>query len=82
MSFLQLAKDRRYSVRKFKAQAVEKEKLDLILEAGRIAPTACNYQPQRILVIENESALEKLKQCTQYHFNAPVALMVCYDKTT
>ena len=82
MSFLQLSKDQRYSVRKFKAQAVEKEKLDLILEAGRIAPTACNYQPQRILVIENESALEKLKQCTQYHFNAPVALMVCYDKTT
>ena len=40
MDFLQLAKDQRYSVRKFKDQMVEKEKLDLILEAGRIAPTA------------------------------------------
>lgn len=45
MDFLQLAKEKRYSVRKFKSQPVEKKKLDLILEAGRIAPTACNYQP-------------------------------------
>ena len=82
MSFLELAKEKRYSVRKFKSQPVEKEKLDLILEAGRIAPTACNYQPQRILVIESESALEKLKQCTGCHFDAPLALMICYDKTT
>ena len=82
MSFLQLAKEQRFSVRKLKSQSVEKEKLDLILEAGHIAPTACNYQPQRILVIENSDALEKLKQCTPCHFDAPVALMVCYDKTT
>lgn len=82
MNFLQLAKDQRYSVRKFKDQAVEKEKLDLILEAGRIAPTAANFQPQRILVIEDAAAHEKLKQCTAWYFGAPVVLMVCYDKTT
>ena len=82
MNFLELAKDKRYSVRKFKAQAVEKEKLDYILEAGRVAPTACNYQPQRILVIENEAAHEKLKQCTSWYFGAPVVLMICYDKST
>ena len=82
MSFLQLAKEQRYSVRKFKPQQVEREKLELILEAGRVAPTACNYQPQRILVIENDDVLEKLKQCTPYHFDAPLALMICYDKTT
>ena len=82
MNFLQLAKEQRYSVRKFKYQAVEQEKLDYILEAGRVAPTACNYQPQRILVIENEVAHEKLKQCTSWYFGAPVVLMVCYDKTT
>ena len=82
MNFLQLAKDQRFSVRKFTSQSVEKEKLDLILEAGRIAPTACNYQPQRILVIEDTAALEKLRQCTPCHFDAPVVLMICYDKTT
>ena len=82
MNFLQLAKNQRYSVRKFKDQPVDKEKLDLILEAGRIAPTACNYQPQRILVIEDAVAHEKLKQCTSWYFGAPVVLLVCYDKTT
>ena len=82
MDFLELAKEKRYSVRKFKDKPVEKEKLDLILEAGRVAPTAANYQPQRILVIQDEAALEKLRQCTPYHFNAPLALMICYDKTT
>ena len=82
MNFLELAKEKRYSVRKFKDMAVEKEKLDLILEAGRVAPTACNYQPQRILVVESESAREKLKMCTPCHFDAPVILVVCYDRTT
>ena len=82
MDFLDLARDRRYSVRKFKDRPVEKEKLDLILEAGRIAPTACNYQPQRIMVIDEPAAYEKLKQCTPCHFDAPVVLMICYDKTT
>ena len=52
MNFLQLVKER-YSVRKFSDKKVEKEKLNLILEAGRVAPTAVNYQPQRILVIED-----------------------------
>lgn len=41
MNFLELAK-KRYSVRKYKDKAVEKEKLDKILEAARIAPTARN----------------------------------------
>jgi len=78
MKFINLAQDR-YSLRKFSEKAVEKEKLDLVLEAGRLAPTACNNQPQRILVIEGQEALAKLKKCTRYHFGAPMALLVCYD---
>jgi nitroreductase len=80
MDFLELAKDR-YSVRKFCDKKVEKEKLDLILEVGRVAPTAVNYQPQRILVLDTEDALSKLKTCTTYHFHAPLALLICYDNT-
>ena len=41
----------RYSLRKFDSRPVEQEKLDLILEAGRNAPTAHNKQPQRMFVI-------------------------------
>jgi len=80
MDFLELAK-KRYSVRKFSDKKVEKEKIDLILEAGRVAPTAVNYQPQRILVIDSDESLEKLKECTRYHFNAPLVMLVCYDNT-
>lgn len=79
MSFIQLAKER-YSLRKFSARAVEEEKLNLILEAGRISPTAVNYQPQRILVIQGDEGLEKLKSCRRDTFGAPLALLVCYDR--
>ena len=47
MTFMELA-GRRYSERYFGPKPVEEEKLALILEAGRIAPTGCNYQPQRV----------------------------------
>ncbi len=80
MKFIELAQDR-YSLRKFSEKPVEKEKLDLVLQAGRLAPTACNNQPQKILVIESEEAVAKLKGCTRYHFDAPMALLVCYDNT-
>lgn len=66
MDFIKLAKER-YSVRKFAAKKVEEEKVAQILEAGRCAPTAVNYQPQRILVIESGDSLAKLRNCTPYH---------------
>lgn len=80
MDFSELARER-YSVRKFDGRKVEAEKLNAVLEAGRLAPTACNFQPQRTLVLDAEESLEKLKNCTPYHFSAPVALIVCYDNT-
>jgi len=57
-TFLALATER-YSVRSFKKQPIEAEKLAEILEAGRIAPTACNNQPQRIKVITDAGDLAK-----------------------
>lgn len=79
MNFLKLVEER-YSVRQFKSKKVEEEKIEKILEAGRVAPTAVNFQPQRILVIQSEDALEKLAECTPYSFGAPLAFLVCYDK--
>jgi nitroreductase len=79
MNFKELAVHR-YSVRKFKPAAVEKEKLDLVLEAGRNAPTAGNKQPQRILVISREDGLKKIDNCTSCRFDAPVVFLICYDK--
>ena len=48
MSFADLTLER-YSCRKYEKRAVESEKLDAILEAGRLAPTACNNHPVRVL---------------------------------
>ena len=59
MSFMELARAR-YSVRSFRDTPIEEEKLNLILEAGRIAPTACNNQPQKIYVAKSEDARRKL----------------------
>lgn len=79
MDFMTLAK-KRYSVRKFADRYIEDEKIQQILHAGHVAPTAANHQPQRILVINSGEAIDKLKACTSSHFNAPAAMLVCYDK--
>ena len=63
MSFLELAK-RRYSTRSFNGVKVEEEKLREILEAGRVAPTAKNNQPQVLIVVREEKNLEKLAKAT------------------
>ena len=62
MNFLELAKNR-YSERFFDPRPVEQEKLDKILESGRIVPTACNYQPQRgeFDPLTEKEMLEELK---------------------
>jgi nitroreductase len=78
-TFAELAKSR-YSVRGFKPQPIEDEKLAAILEAGRIAPTACNYQPQRIKVATGED-LAKIDAASPCRFGAPTVLIVCYDNT-
>ena len=76
MDFLELARNR-YSERSFDSKPLEDEKLYKILEAGRIAPTACNNQPQRFFVLKSEEALKKAATLT-YTYNAPVVILVCY----
>ena len=80
MDFLKLAADR-YSVRKFQSTPVPQELLEQILKAGQLAPTAVNFQPQKVLVLRSAESLEKLKKCTECHFNAPLALIVCSDSS-
>ena len=77
MSFLDLAK-RRYSTRAYTDQTIEKENLEMILEAGRIAPTGHNNQPQRIIVVQSSEGLEKVKKAAEI-YNAQLALIVCTD---
>lgn len=79
MDFEKLITDR-YSVRSFRPEHLPQEVVDKILEAGHKAPTGCNYQPQRILVLNTDESIAKLKNCTKCHFNAPTAMLVCHNK--
>ena len=79
MTFLELAKAR-YSVRKFKPDMIGEAELSAILEAGRVAPTACNNQPQKIYVIKGEEKRRALAEVCRYTFDAPVILVIGYDK--
>ena len=79
MSFVELVKSR-YSVRSFSDKAVEPEKLEKIIEAGRMAPTAKNLHPEMIYVIRSEEALSKARELTPCTYGASTVLLICYDK--
>jgi nitroreductase len=68
----------RHATRKFKNERIEKEKLEKVLEAGRLAPTAKNNQPIKIYVVENN--LEGIDKASPCRYNAPCVLLVCGDK--
>lgn len=78
MEFEKLAAER-FSVRKFKDIPVEAEKIKKIMETGRIAPTASNRQPQRLLVLTDPADLEKIDQTTRCRFGANLVVAVCAD---
>lgn len=78
MDFLELAA-RRYSVRHFTSTPVEQEKIDKIIEAGRLAPTAINSQPQMIYVIQSPEKMEKLGKLSPCVYGAPHAFLFCYN---
>lgn len=78
MTFLELARHR-YSCRHYDNRPVEQEKINLILEAGRIAPSAANCQPWHIIVITQKENLKKIHSV--YHrdwfMDAPCVLVIC-----
>lgn len=75
MDFLSVLQ-RRYSCRAFSPSPVEQEKVDRILEAGRIAPTAVNKQPVHVWAVSNPDTLEAIKGVTRSNYGAPLLLIV------
>ena len=68
---------KRTAVRKFSDKTLEQEKLDKILEAGRLAPTAKNNQPFKIYVVNNEEGLLKIDNASRCRYGAKTVLIVC-----
>lgn len=79
VGFLELAAAR-YSVRSYSDRPIETEKMEKILKAGQLAPTAVNFQPQKIYVLKSKEAIQKIRSLTQFAYDAPVVLLVCADK--
>jgi nitroreductase len=80
MTFFELIAAR-FSVRDFKKIPIEEEKLAQVLNAGRIAPSACNIQPYYFIVITDHEKKELLRPVynRDWFINAPVIIAVCVD---
>ncbi len=82
MEFSELIKAR-YSVRGYTSDPVEDEKLNAILEAARIAPTAANRQPFHIIVIHTEGRQEELRRMydREWFIEGPLIIVVCGEES-
>lgn len=79
MEFKDVIKNR-YSCKKYSNKQVEAEKIQAILEAGRLAPTAKNLQEQHIYVVQSADGLAKIDAATPCRYDAPLVLVVAFDK--
>ena len=80
MNFNELV-NQRQSCRKYKSTEVEREKLDAILSAARLSPSACNGQPYHITVCTKDAAKKVAKACMSMGMNkfaesAPILLVI------
>ena len=77
-SFQELAETRR-SVRAYKPDAVPEELVQQVLETGRLAPSACNKQPWRFIVVRSETTRRALgaAYAREWFWKAPVVIAVC-----
>ena len=73
-SFLELA-SKRFSCREFSERKVSPSNIAKILEAARLAPTACNKQPVHVWALSSEEALQRIRPIHRL-FDAPLAVMV------
>jgi nitroreductase len=69
----------RFSCRDYSDRPVEDEKLQAVLEAARLAPTAANRQPFRLVVIRDGDVRDRLDEVYPRHwfYSAPVVICAC-----
>ncbi len=82
MAFIDLVKNR-FSVRGFQSRAVEREKLDVVLEAARFAPSAVNRQPWKFFVVTDANVLAALGETytRDWFRSAPMCIVACGNHT-
>ena len=72
---------RRFSVRKYTNEPVSKEDIEYIMDCVRLAPSACNRQPWKFLLLTSDNAKEKIRQCynRDWFKSAPVYVLCFKD---
>ena len=80
MDFLELVRTRN-SIRAWRPDPVEDEKLQAVLEAGRLAPSACNKQPWAFVVVKDAEQKQRLRRAYDKAWlsDAPVVIAVCSE---
>lgn len=89
MSFLDLVNNR-YSVRNYKNTPVPQEKINKCIEAARLAPSTCNSQPWKFVIIDNpdireslaKAAFEGLLDFNHFAYEAPVLALIVSERQT
>lgn len=78
MKFIELAK-KRVSIRSYTSDPVSDEQLNEVLEAGCLAPTACNLQPFQFVVVREKENLAGLTACYpgDWFKESPVVIAIC-----
>jgi len=69
----------RYSVRAYREDPVPEEDLEAVLEAARLAPTACNLQAFRLVVVHTAGRQEELGRVYRHPWfaQAPIVIAAC-----
>ncbi len=75
VDFFEVIKNRR-SIRRYQEKSVEKEKLQKVLEAARLAPSAMNRQPYQLFVVTNKEILSKIESACSQNWAAPTMIAV------
>ncbi|MEN3044359.1 MAG: nitroreductase family protein [Candidatus Hydrothermales bacterium] len=88
MNFYELCL-KRFSCRKFKDHKVEREKILKCIDAARLSPSACNSQPWRFIVVDDEKLVKKIAEVAtqgiygvinKFLFEVPCIIVVAADK--
>jgi nitroreductase len=87
MNFLDLA-NKRYSVRNYKTIPVARETMNRCIEAARLAPSACNSQPWKFIVVDDPELLKKLSRAAfegilkfnHFAFDAPALVLIVSER--
>ena len=81
LNVLEVIQNRR-SIRKFKATPLSEQQIESLIEAGRLAPSGCNVQPWRFIVVKDKEKKKKLRKASfdqKFVEDAPIVIVCCGD---